>query len=284
MPSAEGAAQKSARSRSRSRAKAEAARAPDALTRQLASTAGQAVVMVGASRCVDFGGLALKRDHSRRPFWVTPTGRVFLEAWSPLYAQARDFLIAVCEPVSRPDLVHEYRLDKNALFAAASMGMTADLILAALNRMSKVPVHERVADFVRDWTGGYGKVKLVLKRGRFFVESAFPGVLRVLNKHPTVRAARVRYLADGTRLVGLDRPGDVETAASAAAAATAAAAHSAAEGRADPHTPHAWRAARSFVAVHTPHAHAPAAPRTKLIGHLLKIPAPCGSLPFLHHG
>jgi DNA excision repair protein ERCC-3 len=191
-----------ASSRARASASAEAARAPDALTRQLQSTADARVVRVGQSRMVDYGGLVLKRDASRRPFWVTPTGRVFLEAWSPLYAQARDFLIAICEPVSRPDLIHEYRLDKNALFAAASMGMTADIIIAALNRMSKVPVADRVADFIRDWTGGYGKVKLVLKRGRFFVESAFPGVLRVLNKHPAVRAARVRYLSDGTRVVG----------------------------------------------------------------------------------
>jgi hypothetical protein len=131
-------------------------------------------------------------------------GRIFLEASSPLYSQARDFLIAICEPVSRPEMIHEYRLDKNALFAAASMGMTGDMIIQALNRMSKVPVAENVANFVRDWTSGYGKVKLVLRRGRFYIESSYPSVLRLLNKHPTIRASRVRYLVDGTRIVGLD--------------------------------------------------------------------------------
>jgi DNA repair helicase Rad25 len=179
-------------------------RQPDYLANQLSSLSSYTTIRVASSNVVDFSGLALKRDHSRRPYWVTPVGRIFLEASSPLYSQARDFLIAICEPVSRPEMIHEYRLDKNALFAAASMGMTGDMIIQALNRMSKVPVAESVADFVRDWTSGYGKVKLVLRRGRFYIESSYPAVLRLLNKHPTIRASRVRYLVDGTRVVGLD--------------------------------------------------------------------------------
>jgi hypothetical protein len=179
-------------------------RQPDFLANQLSSLSSYTTIRVSSSTVVDFSGLALKRDHSRRPYWVTPVGRIFLEASSPLYSQARDFLIAICEPVSRPEMIHEYRLDKNALFAAASMGMTGDMIIQALNRMSKVPVAESVADFVRDWTSGYGKVKLVLRRGRFYIESSYPAVLRLLNKHPTIRASRVRYLVDGTRIVGLD--------------------------------------------------------------------------------
>ena len=179
-------------------------RQPDVLAHQLSSLSSYKTIRVASSNVVDFSGLALKRDHSRRPYWVTPVGRIFLEASSPLYSQARDFLIAICEPVSRPEMIHEYRLDKNALFAAASMGMTGDMIIQALNRMSKVPVAENVANFVRDWTSGYGKVKLVLRRGRFYIESSYPSVLRLLNKHPTIRASRVRYLVDGTRIVGLD--------------------------------------------------------------------------------
>ena len=167
MPSAEGAAQKSARSRSRSRsrsrAKAEAARAPDALTRQLASTAGQAVVMVGASRCVDFGGLALKRDHSRRPFWVTPTGRVFLEAWSPLYAQARDFLCAVCEPVSRPDLVHEQPAPPTvAEVFKAALSDDGDVIRRAAAAGVDVSAYDQFGDTPLHWAAGNGRNKAVV--------------------------------------------------------------------------------------------------------------------------
>jgi hypothetical protein len=55
----------------------------------------------------DFSGMELKPDHRNRPLWVCPDGRIFLETFSPVYRQACDFLIAVAEPVSRPELIHE---------------------------------------------------------------------------------------------------------------------------------------------------------------------------------
>ena len=56
----------------------------------------------------DFSDLELKLDHANRPLWVCPDGRVFFETFSPVYKQAYDFLIAVAEPVSRPECIHEY--------------------------------------------------------------------------------------------------------------------------------------------------------------------------------
>ena len=38
-----------------------------------------------------------------RPLWVCPDARIFLETFSPVYKQAYDFLIAIAEPVSRPE-------------------------------------------------------------------------------------------------------------------------------------------------------------------------------------
>lgn len=38
---------------------------------------------------------------------MTPGGRVFLETFSGVYKAAYDFLIAIAEPLSRPELVHE---------------------------------------------------------------------------------------------------------------------------------------------------------------------------------
>ncbi len=111
--------------------------------------------------------------------------------------QARDFLIAICEPRSRPELLHEYVLDKNALFAAASMGLTSDLVLQTLNKLSKAAIHRAVERFVRLCTTGYGKVKLVLERSRYYVESSYPSVLRLLASHPGIAAARVHRSASG---------------------------------------------------------------------------------------
>ena len=69
----------------------------------------------------------MKQDHERKPLWVCPDGMIFLEAENPLYKQAYDFLVAIAEPVSRPEFIHEYKLTPYSLFAAVSsllLGMT----------------------------------------------------------------------------------------------------------------------------------------------------------------
>lgn len=45
--------------------------------------------------------MALKADNASRPLWVAPNGHIFLEAFSPVYKHAHDFLIAIAEPVCR---------------------------------------------------------------------------------------------------------------------------------------------------------------------------------------
>lgn len=155
----------------------------------------------------DFTGAVMMPHHESRPIWVTSTGRVFLEAFSPLYEQARDFLVAICEPKSRPEFIHEYALDRHALFAAASMGLTGTLICDALQRFSKCQVAQGVQAFVRACTSGYGKVKLVLHRSRFYVESPYSALLRSLASDPVVRECRVLASAAGAASAAVDKDG-----------------------------------------------------------------------------
>ncbi|KAK9830608.1 hypothetical protein WJX81_004839 [Elliptochloris bilobata] len=139
----------------------------------------------------DYAALALKGDHANRPLWVCPDGRIFLETFSPVYRQAYDFLIAIAEPVCRPECVHEYVLTPHSLYAAVSVGLDTQTIITVLNRLSKVALPDEIREFVRASTGNYGKVKMVLQRNKFFVESAYPKVLRKLLKDPTIQQARV---------------------------------------------------------------------------------------------
>lgn len=69
---------------------------------------------------------------------MCPDGRIFLETFSPVYRQAYDFLIAIAEPVCRPESVHEYVLTPHSLYAAVSIGLTTQTIITVLNRLSKV--------------------------------------------------------------------------------------------------------------------------------------------------
>ncbi|KAF8656782.1 hypothetical protein AX16_002334 [Volvariella volvacea WC 439] len=140
----------------------------------------------------DFSWLHLKPDHSSRPLWISPDdGHIILEAFSPIAEQAQDFLTAISEPVSRPAFIHEYKLTSYSLYAAVSVGLQTDDIIEVLNRLSKVPVPDSITTFIRERTLSYGKVKLVLKHNRYFVESSHPETLQILLKDRIIREARI---------------------------------------------------------------------------------------------
>ena len=153
-----------------------------------------------AGQPADFTSLRLKPDHAARPLWVCPDGRIFLETFSPVYRQATDFLVAVAEPLSRPATLHEYALTPHSLYAAVSVGLSAESIVAVLQRLSKVELPPEVADFVAGATGNFGKVKLVLRRSRFHVEASDPSILRRLLRDKTIRKARVLRDAEGEEI------------------------------------------------------------------------------------
>ncbi|KAH9057817.1 DNA helicase [Lactarius vividus] len=140
----------------------------------------------------DFSFLHLKSDHASRPLWISPEdGHIILEAFSPIAEQAQDFLVAISEPVSRPSFIHEYKLTSYSLYAAVSVGLQTEDIIDVLNRLSKVPVPDSITNFIRERTLSYGKVKLVLKHNKYYVESSHPETLQHLLKDKTIRDARV---------------------------------------------------------------------------------------------
>ncbi|XP_004503689.1 general transcription and DNA repair factor IIH helicase/translocase subunit XPB1 [Cicer arietinum] len=139
----------------------------------------------------DFSKLELKPDHPNRPLWACDNGRIFLETFSPLYKQAYDFLIAIAEPVCRPESMHEYNLTPHSLYAAVSVGLETETIISVLNKLSKTKLPKEMIKFIHDSTANYGKVKLVLKKNRYFVESPFPEVLKTLLRDDGISRARI---------------------------------------------------------------------------------------------
>ncbi|XP_055624050.1 general transcription and DNA repair factor IIH helicase subunit XPB [Toxorhynchites rutilus septentrionalis] len=136
--------------------------------------------------------MELKPDNASRPLWVAPNGHVFLESFSPVYKHAHDFLIAISEPVCRPEHIHEYKLTAYSLYAAVSVGLQTHDIIEYLKRLSKTTVPEGIQEFIRLCTLSYGKVKLVLKHNKYFVESPHPEVLQKLLKDPVIQSCRLR--------------------------------------------------------------------------------------------
>ena len=128
--------------------------------------------------------LDLKADHSNRPLWIAPDGHIFLESFSPVYKHAHDFLITISEPVCRPELIHEYKLTSYSLYAAVSVGLQTSDIIEYLKRLSKTSISPSVLEFIKESTLTYGKVKLVLKQNRYFIETRDEATLKVImNDH-----------------------------------------------------------------------------------------------------
>lgn len=90
--------------------------------------------------------IKLKPDHEKRPIWISPDGRFFLETFNPLYKQATDFMIAIAEPVSRPNFIHEYVLTPYSLYAAGSVGLHEKDIFMVLDKLAK---NEDIPDDVK---------------------------------------------------------------------------------------------------------------------------------------
>ncbi|KAK6598434.1 DNA repair helicase RAD25 [Botrytis cinerea] len=141
----------------------------------------------------DFSYLSLKPDHANRPLWIDPEkARIILESFSPLAAHAQDFLTTIAEPKSRPSFLHEYALTPHSLYAAVSVGLDPKDIVNVLDRLSKIPIPENVKKFIINCSQSYGKVKLVLKNTKHYVETSDPDLLQRLLSDPIIGPLRVQ--------------------------------------------------------------------------------------------
>jgi len=137
--------------------------------------------------------VSLKPDHHNRPLYVSPDGHIFLESFSPVYNHAHDFLIAISEPVCRPQLIHEYKLTAYSLYAAVSVGLQTCEIIEYLTRLCKTSIPPGIIEFIKLCTFSYGKVKLVLKQSKYYIESNFPDALQHLLKDQIIQACRAKH-------------------------------------------------------------------------------------------
>jgi DNA excision repair protein ERCC-3 len=133
--------------------------------------------------------LSLRPDHAQRPIWICPNHLIYLEVFHPSYKEAYDFLIAIANPISRTHFIHSYKLNQGSLYAAVSIGLETQHILNVLDRLSKVGVPAPVADFISSGTTRFGKVKIVLRKNGYFLESFDRQVLQQMLDDPDIRSA-----------------------------------------------------------------------------------------------
>ncbi|AFZ79027.1 rad25/xp-B DNA repair helicase, putative [Theileria equi strain WA] len=139
----------------------------------------------------DYSKLVIKESHQNRPVWVCPDGYLYLELFTPVSKQALDFLVTIAEPVCRPELIHEYQVTVFSLYTAISVGLSFDELLSNLNKFSKNIVPEELKESILSTASSFGKIKLVLKDSKYWIESFERKELDLLLTNPEIRSARI---------------------------------------------------------------------------------------------
>lgn len=167
----------------------------------------------------DFSSLTLRPDHRSRPMWIDPGRGVFmLERFSPMAEQATDFLITIAEPRSRPTYIHEYRITAHSLYAAVATGLQPADILRTLDVFLKTELPPRIKDWIETCAQSYGKVKLVIRRNRYLLESTDVNVLYTLLQNEDISCARLKQEgADGDGITSTKAPAALGVAISGTA-------------------------------------------------------------------
>ena len=122
----------------------------------------------------------MKNNSDNRSLYISEDGHIFLETFGPYYNEISDFLVAIAEPVNRTKNIHEYSLTQYSLYAAASMNIKTSDIIRILSNLSKNELPENLIKYINDNTETYGKVKLILKNKRYFIECNDKDIIRKL--------------------------------------------------------------------------------------------------------
>jgi len=128
----------------------------------------------------------MHKNLENRTLYISKDGHIFLETFGKYYKETTDFLVAIAEPVNRTQNIHEYLLTKYSLYAAASMNIKTEEIIQILSNLSKNVLPKEIIDYIRENTETYGKVKLILKNKRYFIECNDKKILETLHRQPDI--------------------------------------------------------------------------------------------------
>lgn len=74
--------------------------------------------------------------------------------------------------------------------------METEDILRVLERLSKVKVPRTVSDYISESTVSFGKVKLLLEKGKYFIESPHRDVLEELLRDEVIHGGALQVMSD----------------------------------------------------------------------------------------
>lgn len=97
-----------------------------------------------------------------------------------------------------------------SLYAAVSIGWETDDLIAEMRKLCKHKLPDVVVEMIEECTLSYGKVKLVLKHNRYFIESSHSDVVQTLLKDRVIQTCMLDETPDDND-VNLDGPVEKKT-------------------------------------------------------------------------
>ena len=94
------------------------------------------------------------------PFIVQSDRSILVEVDNPKYAEARDALAPFAELEKSPEHIHTYRVSNLSLWNAAAAGITAEEMIAVLQRYTKFPIPANLPADIAETVSRYGRVRL----------------------------------------------------------------------------------------------------------------------------
>ena len=122
------------------------------------------------------------------PLIVQSDRTMLLEVHNPRFDDCRAFCSRFAELEKSPEHFHTYRITALSLWNAASSGMTAEEIIAGLEKFTKYPLPKNVINEIKEQISRYGKVKLVKEEdGELYIISEEPNFLKEIAHHRSIQ-------------------------------------------------------------------------------------------------
>ncbi len=150
---------------------------------------------------------------AEQPLIVQSDRSLLLEVGGPHAEACREALAPFCELLKSPEHVHTYRITSISVWNAASAGMSAEDMVAVLERFSRFDLPKNVVRDVRDLHGRFGRLRMDSAPGvpglRLSAED--PLLLTEVETNPLTKEF-VRRMDDGRLGVFEEHRGEVKQA------------------------------------------------------------------------
>jgi DNA excision repair protein ERCC-3 len=142
---------------------------------------------------------------------ITQSDRtVLLEVQNDFYEEARDALARFAELEKSPEYLHTYRITPLSLWNAASAGLTAEEMIATLERYSKYDIPTNIRIDITDQVSRYGRLRLVRAGDDLALISEDRALIAEIRRHKLVSPLIQSQEDDNTLLVDLGQRGKLK--------------------------------------------------------------------------